>query len=73
MSGALPPADQVRSIACLMLGAIGDFVVTTPAIRALRDAYPSARLTVILRRELVALAEGNPCIDEVLAFPWERA
>ena len=77
MSMGMPPANQVRSIACLMLGAIGDFVVTTPAIRALRDAYPGARLTVILRRELVPLAEGNPCIDEVLAFRsggvWRKA
>jgi heptosyltransferase-3 len=38
-------------------GAIGDFILTLPAIRALRDAYPNARLEILGYKHIAALAE----------------
>ena len=40
-------------------GAIGDFILTLPAIRALREAYPSARLELIGYKHIAALAESD--------------
>jgi ADP-heptose:LPS heptosyltransferase len=40
-------------------GAIGDFVLTLPAIKALRDAYPDARIEILGYRQIVALAENR--------------
>lgn len=64
----LPEAGAVRTLACLMLGAIGDILVTTPAIRGLRRRYPHARLTVIVREEFAELMSSNPDVDEVFCY-----
>ena len=50
-------------------GAIGDFIVTLPAIRLLREAFPNAHLEILGYRHIVALAEnrfyanGTRCIE----------
>ncbi len=40
-------------------GAIGDFILTLPAIGLLREAFPSVRLEIVGYRHIVALAEGR--------------
>jgi heptosyltransferase-2 len=40
--------------------------VTTPAIKALRRAYPGARLSVLVAAATQDLVRGNPYVDEVL-------
>ena len=38
-------------------GAIGDFVLTLPAVKLLRDEYPDARLEILAYKHIAALAE----------------
>jgi len=45
---------------------IGDVVLTTPAIKALRQAYPAARISVLLSSATYDLINGNPYVDEIL-------
>lgn len=40
-------------------GAIGDFVLTLPAIKLMRDAWPQARLEILGYKHIVALAENR--------------
>jgi len=40
-------------------GAIGDFILTLPAIKAVRDAYPDARLEILGYKHIAALAENR--------------
>ena len=40
-------------------GAIGDFIVTLPALKALRDAYPDARVEILGYKHIAALAENR--------------
>jgi len=40
-------------------GAIGDFVLTLPAIRLLRENFPHAHLEILGYKHIVALAEGR--------------
>ncbi len=40
-------------------GAIGDFILTLPAIRLLREAFPHAHLEILGYQHIVALAEGR--------------
>ena len=45
---------------------IGDVVLTTPAIKSLRKAYPFARICVLVTAATADLVNGNPYVDEVL-------
>src|SRR5215216_560067 len=40
-------------------GAIGDFILTLPALRTLRQAYPNARIEILVYRHIAALAENR--------------
>jgi len=45
---------------------IGDVVLTTPAIKALRQAYPTARISILVTPATFDLVNGNPYLDEIL-------
>jgi len=45
---------------------IGDVVLTTPAIKAISQAYPGARISVLVTPASFDLVNGNPYVDEVL-------
>src|SRR5437870_11908488 len=40
-------------------GAIGDFILTLPALKALRDAEPDARIEILGYKHIAALAENR--------------
>jgi ADP-heptose:LPS heptosyltransferase len=40
-------------------GAVGDFILTLPAIKALRDAHPAAHIEVLGYKQIVTLAENR--------------
>jgi ADP-heptose:LPS heptosyltransferase len=74
---ALPAAGEVRTIVAFMLGEIGDLLVATPALHALKQRYPGARLALIVRRQLADLVQANPDVDELLLYDsrsrWSKA
>jgi len=45
---------------------IGDVVLTTPAIKSLRQAYPAARISILVTPVTYDLVNGNPYVDEIL-------
>ena len=47
---------------------LGDIVHSMPTVAALRQRFPSARITWLVKREWAAVLEGNPHLDEVLAL-----
>ena len=40
-------------------GAIGDFILTLPAIKLLRENFPDAHIEILGYRHIVAVAEGR--------------
>src|ERR1051325_1979197 len=40
-------------------GAIGDFILTLPALKALRDAYPTAQIEILGYKHIIGLAENR--------------
>ncbi len=53
-------------IAVFLPNWIGDAVMATPAVRALRDRYPKAEITALLRPYVAGALEGNPWFDRLL-------
>jgi lipopolysaccharide heptosyltransferase II len=47
---------------------MGDVLLTTPALRALRNAFPKSRLTVLVTRPGREILAGNPDVDEVIVL-----
>jgi heptosyltransferase-2 len=51
-------------------GAIGDFVLTLPAIRLLRENFPQAHLEILGYKHIVALAEGRFYADATRSIEY---
>jgi lipopolysaccharide heptosyltransferase II len=60
--------DAVDRILVISLHKIGDVLFTTPAIRALKERFPQAALTVWVKSRAREVLEHNPHVDEVLVF-----
>ena len=59
---------SIERILAISSTAIGDTLLSTPALRSLRLAYPKARISLLLNRPYTALFANNPDIDEVLPY-----
>jgi len=47
---------------------IGDVVLTTPAIQALREAFPSAKISMLVTSQTKAIVENNPYLNEIIVY-----
>ncbi len=47
---------------------IGDLLLATPALRALRERFPQAYITVVVRKLTQEILLHNPHVDEVLVY-----
>ena len=59
---------NIGKILVISLHRIGDVLFTTPAIRALKESFPEARLTVWVKSRGRAVLENDPHVDEILVF-----
>ncbi|MCX6966477.1 MAG: glycosyltransferase family 9 protein [Verrucomicrobia bacterium] len=59
-------------ILILKLKRIGDLILTTPALLALRQAFPDAHLTLCILENCEGLVPALPCVDETLVFRYRR-
>src|SRR5512139_47334 len=60
-------------ILAVRFSSIGDILLTTPLLRALRTRFPDSRIDVVTRRTFRPLLSDNPRIDSVLDLgPEER-
>lgn len=47
---------------------IGDAVMTTPVVRALRKNYPRAHITLLAKPWVIPVYENNPYLDEIMVY-----
>ncbi len=71
MNEAWPKAERVL---CVRLDNMGDVLMTTPAIRAIRAAKPSRRITLLASSSGARVAAHVPEIDTVIRYeaPWVK-
>jgi lipopolysaccharide heptosyltransferase III len=60
---------EPRRILVSLLSPIGDTLLATPALAALRRRYPSASLTVIVSASNAGILEGNPDVTDQILVP----
>ncbi|GIW09970.1 MAG: glycosyl transferase [Dehalococcoidia bacterium] len=73
---ARPPASPPQRIAYLNLAHLGDVLLTTPAVAALRQRYPASHLAMVVAPWGSAAIATNPRLDAVHTFAapwWDRA
>ena len=63
-----PSAGNVQKILILRLDAVGDFILLTPSIRAIRENFPRAYITLVVTKAVYPMAELCPYVNEVIAF-----
>ncbi|MBF0510546.1 MAG: glycosyltransferase family 9 protein [Deltaproteobacteria bacterium] len=69
-----PPAEQLaqgreKRILLVATTAIGDTLMCSPAIRAVRQARPQARIVAMVDRRRTELLASNPYIDDFIIHP----
>jgi heptosyltransferase I len=57
--------DEQRFLV-LRMSALGDIIHTLPAVCALRDSFPKARIDWLVDRKWSPILEANPCVDHVI-------
>ncbi|MBI5626995.1 MAG: putative lipopolysaccharide heptosyltransferase III [Nitrosomonadales bacterium] len=61
-----PAIRGCRNTLIVQLGDIGDVVLTTPTIRAMKEAYPDARISILIFKPYGSLLAADPNVHEVV-------
>ncbi|WP_353684123.1 glycosyltransferase family 9 protein [Thermodesulfovibrio sp. 3907-1M] len=66
--------DEVKNILVVSSTAIGDTLMATPAIRAVRERYPDAKIIAHFNVKNMELFENNPHIDGIIPYygGWKK-
>ncbi len=63
---------NLRRIVIRVPNWIGDAVMATPAMSAIRSAYPEAEIALIANPVVAELLSGHPCCDRVIVLDKKR-
>ena len=67
---AIVPAP--RRILVKEVNWLGDLVISLPALRAIRRAWPDAHLAVLIKEELASFFDGSAWLDEIIPYAVGR-
>ncbi|MBI4825075.1 MAG: putative lipopolysaccharide heptosyltransferase III [Nitrospirae bacterium] len=59
---------NVKKILVIKLRHIGDVLLTAPVMRALKEAFPDSKISVLANKGTEDVLTGNPLISEVITF-----
>jgi ADP-heptose:LPS heptosyltransferase len=76
-----PPVDPAsfdfRSLRSILVirqhDMFGDFLLSTPVFRALRESFPGVRIGAVVRETFAELVMNNPDIDRIITVPRDRS
>ncbi|OGX27757.1 MAG: lipopolysaccharide heptosyltransferase II [Omnitrophica WOR_2 bacterium RIFCSPHIGHO2_02_FULL_48_11] len=71
---------KIEKILVVNVNWLGDVVFSTPVFKALRQAYPGAKITCLGVPRIKAVLENSPCVDAVMVYdedgrhstPWGK-
>jgi len=59
---------EVKKILFIRIDRLGDLVLSTPAIKAIKETYPRSKLVVLASRANCSLLENNPYVDHTVIY-----
>lgn len=70
-----PCWDKAKHLLCIRLDAMGDVLMTSPALCALKEAHPERHITLLTSASGARIAAMIPAIDATLCYdpPWMKA
>jgi heptosyltransferase-2 len=60
--------DRIKKILIRGVNWIGDAVLTTPAIQAVREAFPDSSITLLVKPWVADIFRDNPHINEIILY-----
>ncbi|MBI4341008.1 MAG: lipopolysaccharide heptosyltransferase II [Candidatus Omnitrophica bacterium] len=66
-------APAPKRIVVIRLDRLGDVILSTPVVEALRRRYPHAFIAMMVRSSCAEAVEGNPFLNEVIRYDKEGA
>ncbi len=66
---------QTRKILCVRLDALGDVIMTGPALRALKQSVPDRHITLLTSASGVHAGRLMSCVDDIWSYeaPWMKS
>lgn len=64
--------NRYKRILVVRTDRIGDVLISTPVIKALRDGYPASYIAMMVSAYTKDLVEGNPYLDRVIVFDKDK-
>ena len=68
----VPMSRPVKNILCVRTDRLGEFLLTLPAIKAIKDSYPQARVSLACLRQNADLIKGVPFVDDYIEIEAGR-
>jgi heptosyltransferase-3 len=68
MKPQFPIFKNIKKILVIKFRHIGDVLLTVPTIRALKETFPDASVSVLVNSGTEDVLSGNPLIDELIVF-----
>ncbi len=62
-------AEKVKRVLVVSCTALGDTLLSTPAIKATRNLFPEAHISWLIKPSVAPLVNNNPHVDVFLPFP----
>ncbi len=66
------PAPPPQRVLVKEVNWLGDLVMSLPALKAVRRAWPQAQLALLVKRELASFFDGSQWVDEVIPYVVTR-
>jgi heptosyltransferase-2 len=73
LSPGASSGDDFKRILIARTDRIGDVLLSTPVIKALRDRYPQAYIAMMVSPYARDIVEGNPYLDKVIIYDKDGA
>jgi lipopolysaccharide heptosyltransferase II len=69
----VPDTLRTPNILAVRFSSIGDILLTTPLLRAIRHRHPGARITALTKQAYLPLLSHNPHLDRVISLEPGRS